>query len=330
VQAVGRPVVSIKSEERVKYQTFLNQFKEVCKTLQLLGKWGCQTFRKTTYLFGVWGGGQDSDLMLSARHKTVSNAVKYKQDASFFFEMALQNDSGLKATIPKFKSLYVLNYQAAVAINRRSISNMQNESIYSLEINFVEKYLQVDTKLTWKKRSSEIGEELLKFTTDYGKITDAKKEIIAILSTLEPAISNKLAALIRMHELGNDNPTATENVTEIQEDEPLPAAVTQKRKRGGNIDIEGRSVIRKQKNNNLKVSEILRVVNEADAIPSSDRADCLSSFLSCIGVPIKECLRLHFNNEQDRFVLFHTNAAGAFIHSKFKSKRCSGGDTCGI
>ena len=104
----------------------------------------------------------------------------------------------------------------------------------------------------------------------------------------------------------------------------------QKRKRGGNIDIEGRSVIGKQKNNNLKVSEILRVVSEADGIPSSDRADCLSSFLTNIGVPIKECLRLHFNNEQERFVLFHSTAAGAFVHSKFKTKRCGGGVNCGI
>jgi hypothetical protein len=70
-------------------------------TLEREGKFGAHSGRKTGYLFGVWGGAQDTDLMLSARHKTVKHAMKYKRDADFLLSLAKVNNTELTLRVPK-------------------------------------------------------------------------------------------------------------------------------------------------------------------------------------------------------------------------------------
>ncbi len=56
--------------EPISYSAVLSAWKNVCGTiLERVGKFGAHSGRKTGYVFGVWGGAQDTDLMLSARHK---------------------------------------------------------------------------------------------------------------------------------------------------------------------------------------------------------------------------------------------------------------------
>lgn len=52
------------------------------------GPWGTHTLRKTGYLLAIWGGGSVEQIMLSERHKTMSRASKYHQDAATLLEMA--------------------------------------------------------------------------------------------------------------------------------------------------------------------------------------------------------------------------------------------------
>jgi hypothetical protein len=68
----------------INYQTFLESFKELChrilpprKDLKI----GCQTFRKSFYVVAVFGGGEESDVRMSARHASPRNSEKYRQDA---------------------------------------------------------------------------------------------------------------------------------------------------------------------------------------------------------------------------------------------------------
>ena len=59
------------------------------------GKFGAHSGRKTGYLFGVWGGGQDTDLMLSARQKSIKNSLRNKRDAAFLLSFARENMADL-------------------------------------------------------------------------------------------------------------------------------------------------------------------------------------------------------------------------------------------
>ncbi len=75
--------------EPTSYSDVLSAWKNLCGIiLERIGKFGSHSGSKTGYLFGVWGGAQDTDLMLSARHKTVKNAMVYKHDAAFLLSLA--------------------------------------------------------------------------------------------------------------------------------------------------------------------------------------------------------------------------------------------------
>jgi hypothetical protein len=52
--------------EPISYSDVLASWKNLCSTmLEWVGRFGSHSGRKTGYLFGVWGGAQDTDLMLS-------------------------------------------------------------------------------------------------------------------------------------------------------------------------------------------------------------------------------------------------------------------------
>jgi hypothetical protein len=88
------------------YEEYQSKYKDVCQ--KVIGKtrdgpFGSHLNRKTAYLLAVWGGGADIDMFASARHKTVSNAAKYKRDAQFLLTMAEKNGLTSTTTEPETK-----------------------------------------------------------------------------------------------------------------------------------------------------------------------------------------------------------------------------------
>lgn len=131
---------SFSSEGRQKvipYSTFLSRFKQLCVrivcssppldaagassgagSLQRTGPFGCHCLRKTAYLFATWSGASDMDMMMSARHKSYANAVKYKKDADAIMHMAAAAGDDLATVAPTCKSVYLENLQLARSVNR--------------------------------------------------------------------------------------------------------------------------------------------------------------------------------------------------------------------
>jgi len=102
----------------ITYCDVLAAWKNLCNTpLEREGMFGSHSGRKTGYLFGVWGGAQDSVLMLSAQHKTVKHAMKYKRDASFLLSLPKENNTELTLRVPKWRSIYFEHHQLAMALN---------------------------------------------------------------------------------------------------------------------------------------------------------------------------------------------------------------------
>jgi len=128
--------------EHMSYNDVLAGWKNICgSVVEREGKFGAHSGRKTGYLFGVWGRGQDTDLMLSARHKTIKNALRYKRDAAFLLSLAKENLADLTLRTPKWRPLYCEQHQLAMQLNRESRRNFK--PIYDLAEIFVHHKLGV-------------------------------------------------------------------------------------------------------------------------------------------------------------------------------------------
>jgi len=104
------------------YNCVLNR---VCKQVipRRRGPWGTHTGRKTYYLFGVWGGASDMDLMEGARHATIANARRYKQDAAFLLELVKRNGEHLAQAMSRQSNEHVQPHEA---VERRRHCALEN------------------------------------------------------------------------------------------------------------------------------------------------------------------------------------------------------------
>lgn len=86
-------------------------------------------------------------------------------------------------------------------MNKRSSQIFKNTDFLFLSKRFVREYLEIGAAETqWRSKPLIIGKELLKHSTEYGKINDYKKELIDILATLPQTTSDRIATLIQIHE----------------------------------------------------------------------------------------------------------------------------------
>ena len=85
--------INVKESDVINYQDYLKTVKNLCNDLlEREGKYGAHVGRKTGYLFATWSVAYDTDIVLSARHSTYSNAMNYKKDASCLLEIARINN----------------------------------------------------------------------------------------------------------------------------------------------------------------------------------------------------------------------------------------------
>ena len=122
----------------ISYDQYQSEFQSVCEMIiGRSGPFGTHSGRKTAYLFAVWGGGSDADIMLSARHKTVTNAMKYKRDASYLLHLAQANDLNFASIVSKWRSIFVANVQMGRKVTK--IESREIESLSEFAVNFVYK-----------------------------------------------------------------------------------------------------------------------------------------------------------------------------------------------
>jgi hypothetical protein len=131
-----------------------------CRTLPFRG-FEPDSGRKTGYLFVVWGGGQDTELMLCARHKTIKNALRYKRNAKFLLSLAWKNMTDLTLLTPKWSSLYCEQHQLAMELNREAWANFW--PIYELAEIFAHNKLGVP-RSNIVQHCRIFGEKLLSYS----------------------------------------------------------------------------------------------------------------------------------------------------------------------
>jgi hypothetical protein len=102
------------AETNISYDTFERTLKSLCVSLFGSGQhWGTHTCRKSLYLFAVWGGGCDTDIMQSAHHKSIKNALKYKKDAATLLEIWKLSEDNFGLLAPKWRAIHIQNLQLA-------------------------------------------------------------------------------------------------------------------------------------------------------------------------------------------------------------------------
>ncbi len=79
--------------------------------------------------------------MLSARHKTIKNAMRYKCDAAFLLSLAKENMADLTLQTPKWRPLYCEQHQLAMQLSIELRKNYK--PIYDLAEIFVHHKLGV-------------------------------------------------------------------------------------------------------------------------------------------------------------------------------------------
>jgi len=316
----------------ITYEDVLAAWKNLCSTiLEREGKFGAHSGRKTGYLFGVWGGGQDSDLMLSARHKSIKNALKYKRDAAFLLSLAQENNSDVMMRTPKWRSQYCEHHQLAMVLNSSSRHNFK--PIDQLAATFVEKKLGF-TQGNLNRFSRAISEKLLRYSHEYGCLDESKTELQRILQNLDPSVGSRIASLhsrILEQHLAEAQPHQQPNKETMTNDDDWEKEILDslKRKRGGDWDHPERTTLGTIKNNLprlKKIIEIHQAAQEEGIVPARMTENC-RTFFKEVATPVTNCLQNHFNNNEMAFLGVYTKN-GKFVHCKFK-RRCSGtGNSC--
>lgn len=317
----------VTKNESIPYQTYLNFVKNTCNevieqaVLSGVGvglgsrKWGSHVGRKSGYLFSVWGGGADIDIMNSARHKSIKNAAKYKMDASMLLELAKSNDpadgSSMVMRTPKWRSLYSASSQLAVPINATNRPNYK--PMNELALIFVKEKLELE-KIdgSYHKRCRVIADKMLLYDSEKGKIinpaTEIEAQLLEILKKAPQLSANidNLRKLMVMNAVNSADADNDENIIGATASNSGDAATN-----NNNVDVA---------NQNIEEGD----VEMFDAQRDKQKRGGNKDFLKETAIPISKCLKFHFFDAKDKFLEKHEEKEGNFAHSKFIEKKCRG------
>ena len=340
------------------YNTFLAAFKKILKeaipTRARILNLGLHTFRKTGYIFAVWGKGEWSVIKADARHKSDEVAQQYCGDSYslMLHQASIFNDP--KNKVKTYQQSYCENPQDcaidANEYNTRGVSMRQlaREYFASLEvpadqqtdIGFV---LSLAYKSRNKTKSCELFSTLEKqVSPEQSKLlkealSAASAESREHVTNLEMQLSQLQVQLARMQsdQAGTRNSTGSNHDTE--EARP-PVAVDKgeeqprkKRKMGSN-DLPARNDVAKEE---TLLGKLCKLQGIEASVPesTSQLTGAAKKWVNATLRPVMRCLENHHGGDKDLFCKFW-ESKGGFRLKDFGSKCCSGhidaqGLTCG-
>ena len=92
------------------------------------------TFKKSAFLFALWGDASDQDISMAARHRSLETSMRYRGDALYQREVARRNIENLDSIIPTWTPIFCKDVQAAVFVNSDCFGKY--ESFYELHEQF--------------------------------------------------------------------------------------------------------------------------------------------------------------------------------------------------
>jgi hypothetical protein len=299
-------------------------------------KIGLQMFRKTGYLFGVWGGGEWNLMMESARHRGEKDAKKYRKDAHALNHLNhIFNDPENK--VSKWKAILCLAPDTATMMNLdssaycKSLDVMAKDFVeqtlellpthpsYRDQITVLDralKYIGVETASAQKEKLfQKLGPE---FHADVEQLmsTQAKEQASQRVWEL-PAPPAPVQTVVDVGAVVEDH---EQNLTP-------PDSNSTKRKRGeGGDDLQ-----RRKWTKTATLEEKVEIMKELEAEKnermshveegvSDDVTESARTWCSRTMTPAMECIRNHFDGNVAKFCeRWRTD-----FRTKFKYECCNG------
>jgi hypothetical protein len=315
----------LKKGGKMKYSKLLNTLKKRFKNvLQRPYPITTHVFRKTGYLFAVFAQGSDRDnldeIMKSARHSHYPTAQVYSADAYVLYQYEQINDPCPEMQVPEFQCCVVQNEASASVA---AATNDPFTSLYDASVDFV-KLLNLD-------QHPRAGPKMLvNAALLYTPICNNKQQLFDLLKEIVPRrhlgeITTLVSAVVQQgirdamlqnqEQDTGDNEAATTLTTISQ--------TTRTRKRGGNVDIQLRHVVKKKKGQDvldlmLQIQD--QVPDNVENLTSAARAYYYNNV-----VPIVSCFKNHFNSDMIQFLQRHPLQNGVYT---FKKKSCNGREDC--
>jgi hypothetical protein len=322
------------------YQSFLTKFKDLCQ--QVLPprdglKIGCQTFRKTFYVVAVFGGGEESDVQLSARHRSQKQAIKYRKDAKMLFDTHKQHPNPAN-NVSKWKAIHVDGSGGNAAI-MTALAGYKAISPSLVADHYVRTILGVSESNLLANQIPYLIQVALKHGMDD---VDPDKEIERwIVDNVHPEKAEQLAHLIGkvvrkqvatiINQSDDNNRLLARSVAAI----PVPAVDSfitvnepaAKKQKVAKNDLPDRHSINTLDGAREKVEMMVTLWKGKPTWSATRLTPGAKSFSIKFLTPAMNCLDKHFGGVIDLFLEKYPN----FKHTTFPTKCCNGkGTNCGV
>jgi hypothetical protein len=292
------------------------------------------SFRKTGYLFALWGGADLQTARVSARHKSDIMAQRYADCSLFLLQTATAKDPNAKYVVGRFKMAINIHPESSRTLNEDSTNVFHN--LYQLSQLFVEQ-IGISIHHGGRLRLRTVMKHALAFQpvitveAELEKVlsqfsNETKQCISQLFSKMKHSYLNECARLRRELE-GNTaiNTTITAAALPDSLSNVEPSLRVAKRKRGGdeNIDEIRREI--KQLKGRSRLDLLVTIPGKVEFLHLTESARI---FMQKCVLPVLRCLDLHFHNDHVAF-LGKWPLTGSI--SNFKKTCCNCNEnTCGV
>ncbi|CEO98769.1 hypothetical protein PBRA_006883 [Plasmodiophora brassicae] len=324
------------------------------------GPWGTNVMRKSLYHDGRWRGASFGDLMMSAGHTSVPNALRYYQDADTAYHIARLNPHlrQFATMMSPWRSTHLDNYSMGVAHaagcrTATTLFDLAGRMSKDLGLNSEERVtLRVFGENLLRNPSTndvdqQIDELLSSVPTDKAEQLRAllSKKLLEVATFVQahPSPHNAIApttvdgSAARDADPGgqpgqdsvNGQARARRNVGSVPQasippEAPLPNPVA--KRRGGTFDAPSRGLLKDCGSARERLDIVLRVADELKQRQSKEMTETCRQFQSTAVKPVVACFQRHHGSNREAFLARWP----VFFPSRFASKCCDAStDDCG-
>ena len=270
--------------------------------------------------------------VVSARHKTIENAMVYKRDAQYMLEIAIHNNRPLIGTKSKFKPIFIENLQQARSINR-------NNGSYSL-YQFCHRYMKdlvrvgeiqqpasslsmIEKAIAYKRQGSS-HETIKKFAREHLKDLAFTDELLSFVEQQARIMFSEYNLTSSTNPSSQEtSPPTSATGTRRNSADPL-GQPPPKKARGGILEIEGKESLRNIKDGMTKLNAMIEMVKSGPQ-HTNQMTETSRNFHNKSLLPVMRCAADHCGGEKDVFLKrWGSGELLFFSHANFSTKKCPG------
>ena len=318
----------------VTYHQFLRVVKDVF--FPILGRSTTMTthvFRKTGYLFALWGNGEFHAVRIAARHATEVIATSYAQDAQALRHIHLGNGQPPgDNVVPTWRENFIMNTENATLLHSRRVSEMKTlDQLAESFVGSLNESMPIRTQLlatiiprlyTFQPVVSNV--ERIKLLIRPLQPND-QNEILTMFSTMSASIRNSIPSTIS----ANQQSTIHQRSSIDNETRPRPSVSRRQmalpERIYGDNDLVGRMRLKELSNGIEKLQLLLTMEDEGRiSLPHGLTKGAKAFYYSNLK-PLQRCFANHCNSDCNEFLKRWKDKMGQY---RFKSTCCDGRHQC--